>query len=283
MVITKILAHFCPPPPYKFLSPLVTSFSLSLPVRLSFYLFLSHLVSGNRIEARQWIVARHLSCYNPLSCFTPFRGVKYDKIRLHDFFCVCNFFSFSLSLLLFLPSLSLFLSLSHPCLSTYLSLSLSRSSSLYLSLSTLSLFLSFFSRSCLSFHPSRLPLLLPLMSPCLSFSHPCLSFSISVAVCLSLSLPPPVSLPIFLSPPCLSFSVVLSLALSPIPVSLFLPSLSFYLSGTPASLPISISLPITIPLSFYLFLSLPILSLTLSLHRKKENIKLYCNIEKENL
>ena len=131
------------------------------------------------------------------------------------------------------------LSLYHPCLSTYLSLSLSLSLSpaplsLIFSLPSLSLFLSFFSRSCLSFHPSqshpsqshpcRLPLLLPLMSPCLSFSHPCLSFSISVAVSLSLSLPPPVSLPIFLSPPCLCFSVVLSLSLS---LSLLSPSLSF--------------------------------------------------------
>ena len=116
MVITKVLAHFCPP--YKFLSPLVIFFSLSLPARVSFYLFLSLLVSGNRIEERQWIVARHLSCYNPLSCFTPFCGVKHDKIKFHEFVCVCNFFSFSpLSLYLSLSLLSLYLSLSHLCLS----------------------------------------------------------------------------------------------------------------------------------------------------------------------
>ena len=158
-----------PPPPYKFLSPLVISFSLSLslPARLSFYLFLSHLISGNRIEARQWIVTRHLSCYNPLSCFTPFCGVKYDKMKFHEFFCVSNFFSYSpvtssLFPLSLSPTLSLYLSLSLPLLSLYLSLS----------------------------HPCRLPLLLPLMPPCLSFSYPCLSFSLSVAV----SLPPPVSL-----------------------------------------------------------------------------------------
>ena len=220
MVITKVLVHFCPPspinfcPPYIILSLLVISFSLSLPARLSFYLFLSHLVSGNRIEARQWIVARHLSCYNPLSCFSPFCGVTYDKIKFHEFFCVCNFFSFSPVSLS--PSLSL--SLSHPV-------------SLSFSLPSLSLFLSFFSRSCLSFHlslshPCRLPLLLPLMSPCLSFSHPCLQFSLFVAV--SLFLPPPVSLPISLcptmplffggslslSPPLLSVLISFSLSLS---------------------------------------------------------------------
>ena len=76
-----------------------------------------------------------------------------------------------LSLHLFFP-----LSLSHP-VSLPISLSLPLLS-LYLSLS----------------HPCRLPLLLPLMPPCLSFSYPCLSFSLSVAI----SLPPPVSLPIFL-------------------------------------------------------------------------------------
>ena len=110
MVITKVLVHFCPP--YKILSLLVISFSLSLPARLSFYHFLSHLVSGNRIEKRQWIVARHLSCYNPLSCFTPFCGVKYDKIKLHDFFVFVIFSLSPLSLLLFLPCLSVSLSFS---------------------------------------------------------------------------------------------------------------------------------------------------------------------------
>ena len=125
--------------------------------------------TGNRIEACQWIVARP----RHLSCFTPFCGVKHDKIIFHEFFCVCNLFSFSpvsltlslsfspISLSLFLPiSLSLFLPFSispslSPCL--YLSFSLARSSLsifLYLSLS-LSLY----------FYPCRLPLLLPLMFP----------------------------------------------------------------------------------------------------------------------
>ena len=210
MVITRVLVHFCPP--YKILFPLVISFSL--PARLSFYLFLSHLVSGNRIEARQWIVARHLSRYNPLSCFTPFCGVKYDKIKLHDFFYVCNFFSFSpVSLSLFFSpapfSLSILLSpihvvslsYSHSCLPVYLSLTpVSPSPSLWLSL---------------------------------SLFHPCLSSYLPLS-----------TMPLFF---CGSLS--LSLALSPIPVSLFLPSLSFYLSRTPASLPISISLYLSLSLS----------------------------------
>ena len=98
------------------------------------------------------------------------------------------------------------------------------------------------------------------MSPCLSFSHPCLSFSLSVAVSLSLS------------HPCLSSYLPLShhashflwfsLSLSPIPVSLFLPSLSFYLSRTLVSLPISFYPPL---LSLFLPLSLsPLLSFFLS-------------------
>ena len=130
MVITKILVHFCPPSLSVSVPP--SYIFLSLPARLSFYLFLSQLVSGNRIEARQWIVARHLSYYNPLSCFTPFCGVKYDKLKFHEFFCVCNFFSLSptpvslpisLSLSLLPLSLYLSLSLSLPLLPLYLSLS----------------------------------------------------------------------------------------------------------------------------------------------------------------
>ena len=133
-----------------------------------------------------------------------------------NFFCVCNFFSFSPVT----PSLSpppLSLSLSHPCLSSYLS----------------------FSRSCLFFYlslsqPCRLPILLPLMSPFLSFSYPlslllphCGSLSLSLSLLLSFSLPP-----------CLSFSVVLSLSLSQ---SLSLPLLSLFLSPTPITLLIFLS------------------------------------------
>ena len=169
-----------PPPPYKFLSPLVISFalSLSLPARLSFYLFLSHLVSGNRIEARQWIVTRHLSC------FTPFCGVKYDKMKFHEFFCVSNFFSFSPVTPSLFP-----LSLSHP-----VSLPIS------LSHSCLSIFLSPIPVVSLSYSHSRLPVYLsltpvsPSPSPWLSLFHP-------LSLFLSSSLPP-----------CLSFSVVLSLS-----------------------------------------------------------------------
>ena len=146
MVITKTLVYFCPH--YKILSPPVISFSL--PARLSFYLFLSHLVSGNQIEAR------HLSCYNPLSCFTPFCGVKYDKIKFHEFFCFCNFFSFYPSLLLFLLSLP---SLSPTPVSLPISLS-PAPVSLSFSLPSLSLFLSFF---------------LPLLSLFPSFSLPSMS------------------------------------------------------------------------------------------------------------
>ena len=144
-----------------------------------------------------------------------------------------------------------------------------------------------YSRSCLSFylslsHPCRLPLLLPLMSPFLSFSHPCLSFS----GCISL---PPLSLLVSFSlPPCLSSSVVLSLSLSrsclsfslpllslfssfslsPIPVSLFLPSLSFYLSRIPVSLsptPVFLLIFLSHTLSLFLsFLSFSLSSLFLS-------------------
>ena len=105
---------------------------------------------GNRIEARQWIVARHLSCYNPLSCFTPQNGVKYDKIKFHDFFVFVIFF--------FLPYLSLSfspVSLSHPVF-------------LYISL-----------------EPRSLPFFLPLMvSSYLSLSHPAFLY-IFFSRCLS--------------------------------------------------------------------------------------------------
>ena len=184
MVITKVLVHLCPPPPINFCPPSYY-LSLSLPARFSFYLFLSHLVSGNRIEAQQWIVARHLLYYNPLSCFTPFCGVKYDKIKFHEFFCVCNFFSFShlslsLSLSLSLPPLSLYLSLSlPPCLSFSVVLSLSHSLSYpRLSLSPVPIFLSLSNPGLSSYlHLS------PFFSPC---SY--LSFSLS-PIPVSLSLP----------------------------------------------------------------------------------------------
>ena len=90
--------------------------------------------TGNRIEACQWIVARP----RHLSYFTPQNGVKHDKIIFHEFFCVCNVFSFSpvsFSLTLspclslsFSPSLSLSISPSLSPLSLYLSFSLARSS-----------------------------------------------------------------------------------------------------------------------------------------------------------
>ena len=142
---------------------------------------------GNRIEARQWIVARHLSCYNPLSYFTSFCGVKHDKIKFHEFFSVCNFFSFShvslsLSLSLSLSSTPASLSLSRSCLSFYPSLSIPVSFSF--SSSRLSFYLS------LSY-PCRLLLLIPLMSPYFYLSltpvssSPSLSLSLSVSVSVS--------------------------------------------------------------------------------------------------
>ena len=132
--------------------------------------------TGNRIEACQWIVARP----QHLSCFTPQNGVKHDKIIFHEFFCVCNVFSFSpislyLSLSLSPVSLSLFLPVSLSFSTVFVSLSplylsLSFSLSLYLSFSltrsSLSIFLSPIPLSLfLYFHPCRLPLLLPLMFP----------------------------------------------------------------------------------------------------------------------
>ena len=100
------------------------------------------------------------------------------------------------------------------------------------------------------------------MSPCLSFSHPCLSSSLSVAVSLSST---PVSLPIFLSPTMpLFFCDSLSLSLS---CSLFYPRLSLlpsYLSISlePRSLFLSLALSLSLSRS-YLYLSLQSLSLCL--------------------
>ena len=177
----------------------------------------------------------------------------------------CHSFSFSP---VFLSPTPVSLPISLPLLSLFLSFSLA---SLSLSLS--------FSRSCLSFyfslsHPCRLPLLLHscllfiFLSPlslllplcgCLSFFYPCLFSYLSLSHHASLFL---------------WFSLARALSLYPIPVFLFLPPLSFYLSRTPVSLPISLSLflsfslpslypslshthaSLPICLSFYLFLSL---------------------------
>ena len=127
--------------------------------------------TGNRIEACQWIVVlpRHLSC------FTPQNGVKHDKIIFHEFFCVCNVFSFS-PVSLSLPCISLTLSpclslspfLNCICLSLSLPLFLPVSLPIFLSRPLQSLYLSLSHPSLslfLYFHPCRLPLLLPLMFP----------------------------------------------------------------------------------------------------------------------
>ena len=196
MVITKVLAHFykfCPP--YKILSPLVISFSFSLsqPVPLSIFFFPT------------------------LSLVT---GLKHDKIKFHEFFCVCNFFSFSPVTLSLSPtpvSLPISLSPTPVCLS--------------FSLPSLSLFL-FFSPAPVSLSIFLSPI--PVVS--LSYSHSCLPVYLSLtsvsppSLWLSLSLPPPVSLPIFLSPTMPLFFCD-SLSLSPAPVSLSLKQfyLSFYL------------------------------------------------------
>ena len=42
---------------------------------MEFYLVV--IYSAERSEARQWIVARQVTCYNPLSCFSP---VTRDKV-----------------------------------------------------------------------------------------------------------------------------------------------------------------------------------------------------------
>ena len=188
--------------------------------------------TGNRIEACQWIVARP----RHLSCFTPQNGVKHDKIIFHEFFCVCNVFSFSL------VSLSVTLSLSPLYLSPSFSVYLSHSFSLSLSLP---LFLPvslpiFRSRALQSLylslsHPSlSLSLLPPLSSPThvslfivLSFSHPSLYFSLSVALSLSLYLPPPSCYLSFLSVTLPLLSLFLSFSFPYL--TLFLPFLSLFL------------------------------------------------------
>ena len=161
--------------------------------------------TGNRIEACQWIVARP----QHLSCLTPQNGVKHDKIIFHEFFCVCNVFSFS-PVSLFLP-VSVSLSLSQ----LYLSLSISPSlSPLYLSFSP-----------CLSTYLSLSP-----APVSLSFSLPSLSLSLSFSTST-----PVVSLSF--SHSCFPFYSFIFL--SPLSLSLFLPPyLSSYLSRTPVSLAI---------------------------------------------
>ena len=42
---------------------------------MEFYLAVLH--SAERSETRQWIVARQVSCYNPLSCFNPVTNNMY--------------------------------------------------------------------------------------------------------------------------------------------------------------------------------------------------------------
>ena len=228
--------------------------------------------------------------------------------KIHEFFCVCNFFSFSPVT----PSrspLSLSFSLSHPCLSTYFFLSCS---CLFLSFSlpSLSLYLSFF-LPLLSLFPSFSPIPVSL-----SYSHSCLPFYLCLTpVSLSLSLPPRLSsylslshhaslflwFSLSLSRSCLSFSLsfshsylsfYLSLSVTPsvflfytcfflslsiffvfiffifflfylffiffsflfLPIEISLsypclslpPPLSFYLSRTPVSLPISISISLSL-------------------------------------
>ena len=45
-----------------------------------FYLVVLH--SAERSEARRWIVARQVSCYNPLSCFNPVIRDKVGKKKI---------------------------------------------------------------------------------------------------------------------------------------------------------------------------------------------------------
>ena len=47
---------------------------------MQFYLVV--LYSAERSEARQWIVARQVSCYNPLSCFNPITRDKVGKKKI---------------------------------------------------------------------------------------------------------------------------------------------------------------------------------------------------------
>ena len=47
---------------------------------MGFYLVI--LYSAERSEARQWIVARQVSFYNPLSCFNPVTRDKVGKKKI---------------------------------------------------------------------------------------------------------------------------------------------------------------------------------------------------------
>ena len=130
----------------------------------------------NRIEAHQWIVARHLSCSLSLS-------LSFSLFLSH---------SLSLSLLFLSIYISFFpvsLSLFQPCIS----------------LPPLSLFLSF------SIPPLSSPSPSPTHVSLLSFSHQCLSFSLSVAGSLSPSLYPCLSSYLSISHHA-SISVVLTLS-----------------------------------------------------------------------
>ena len=47
---------------------------------MEFHLVVLH--SAERSEARQWIVARQMSCYNALSCFNPVTRDKVGKKKI---------------------------------------------------------------------------------------------------------------------------------------------------------------------------------------------------------
>ena len=47
---------------------------------MEFHLVVLH--SAERSEVRQWIVARQVSCYNPLSCFNPVTRNKVGKKKI---------------------------------------------------------------------------------------------------------------------------------------------------------------------------------------------------------
>ena len=47
---------------------------------MEFHLVVLH--SAERSEARQWIVARQVLCYNPLSCFNLFTRDKVGKKKI---------------------------------------------------------------------------------------------------------------------------------------------------------------------------------------------------------
>ena len=247
-----------------------------------------YIQNGNRIEARQWIVARHLSCYNPLSCFTLFCGVKHDKIKFHEFFCVCNnnvflsplshslslsFFPVSLShsclpfYLSLTPPLSLFLSVSlcfsHLCLSTYCYLSPALCHSIVLYLIPVSLFLTLLS-FFLSFS----------VTPYVSFSHTCLSLFFPAPIFLSPSIPGLSSyiyIYIYLSLSSMSFFLSFSLALYLPLLFLFLlslshPCLSFSLYlWFPLCGSLSLSFSLSSSCLFLFFLSLSPIPVSLSL------------------